>query len=133
MPGDYTRVSFDPENVFSGVHKQQGRVSLDSEFNEFEEILDRQSRAEMFDIVGQAVVPVTTKHGFEIGVNGAGKLTIGIGRNYVDGILAECFGDMSDPAKTGRDDTLGGVHGPDAVVYDQQPFFYQPGFPQLPA
>src|SRR4051794_24980914 len=99
MPGDYTSVNFDSGNAFSGVHKQQGRVSLDSEFNEFEEILDRRSRAEMFDIVGQAVVPATTKDGFHIALDASAKeLTIGIGRNYVDGILAECFGDMSDPS-----------------------------------
>ena len=44
MSGDYTRVSFDPIKTFSGVHKQQGRVSVDSEFNEWEEILDRTRR-----------------------------------------------------------------------------------------
>ena len=45
MSGDYTRFTFDPVNVFSGVRKQQGRVSLDSDFNEFEAILDRRDRA----------------------------------------------------------------------------------------
>lgn len=130
MPGDYTRFSFNPARGFSGVRKQQGRVSLDSDFNEFEEILDRRDRAEMYDIVGQAVVPLTTQDGFEISV-AAGKLMIGIGRAYVDGILAECFGDLSNAAATVRDDRLGGVTGPGPVAYDKQPFFYQPGFPAL--
>jgi nitrous oxidase accessory protein NosD len=133
MGGDYTRVTFDAVNAFSGVHKQQGRVSLDSDFNEFEEILDRSSRARMYDTVGQAVVPLTTQHAFEILVNAAGTLTIGVGRAYVDGILAECFGDMSDPTATLRDDTLGGVVGPQPVAFDKQPFFYQPNFPALSA
>ena len=52
MSGDYTRFTFDPAKVFSGVHKQQGRVSLDADFNEFEEILDRRDRSEMYDTVG---------------------------------------------------------------------------------
>src|SRR5579884_1094575 len=110
MGGDYTRVRFDPVKQFSGVRKQQGRVSLDSDFNEFEAILDRRRRAQMYDTVGRAVVPKTTPNGFKIGVSG-GHLTIGIGRAYVDGILAECFGDLSDAAKTVRDDVLGGVVG----------------------
>ncbi|MGZ6968747.1 MAG: DUF6519 domain-containing protein [Acidimicrobiia bacterium] len=133
MAGDHTRFTFDALDGFSGVHKQQGRVSLDADFNEFEEILDRRSRAEMYDIVGEAVVPLTTLHGFEILVDANNALTIGVGRAYVDGILAECFGDMSNPANTDRDDKLGGVHGQAPVKYDKQPFFYQPNFPTLAA
>jgi hypothetical protein len=132
MGGDYTRFTFDPVKGFSGVHKQQGRVSLDSNFNELEEILDRRDRAEMYDTVGQAVVPMTTPHGFEIGVNGAGKLTIGQGRMYVDGILAECFGDLTDPTKTTFDVDIGNLVGNDPLVFDAQPFWYtKPPFPPL--
>ncbi len=136
MGGDYTRFTFDAAKGFSGVRKQQGRVSLDSEFNEFEAILDRRDRAETYDTVGQAVVPLMTPHGFEIGVNNAGKLTIGIGRAYVDGILTECFGDVFTAAATVRDDHLGGVVGPGPILYDQQPFAYAsnpyvPSFPGL--
>ena len=134
MAGDYTRDTFDPFKLFSGLHKQQGRVSLDSEFNEFENILDRRDRAEMYDVWGlwgAAIVPLTTPNAFQIAVNGAGQLTIGIGRVYVDGILAECFGDISNPLTTVRDDHLGGIDGSGPVIYDQQPFFYQPNYPAL--
>jgi hypothetical protein len=136
MAGDYTRDTFDPFKLFSGLHKQQGRVSLDSEFNEFENILDRRDRAEMYDVWGlwgEAIIPLTTPNGFQIAVNGAGQLTIGIGRAYVDGILAECFGDISNPLTTVRDDHLGGIDGSGPVIYEQQPFFYQPAFPALSA
>lgn len=133
MAGDYTRFSFDATQTYSGVHQQQGRVSLDAEFNEFEEILDRRSRSEMFDTVGQAVVPLTTPHGFEIGIDGTGALTIGIGRLYVDGVQAECFGDLSNPAATVRDDLVGGIVGSGPVGYAAQPFVYQPGYPALSA
>ena len=67
MSGDYTKLSFDPIKVFSGVHKQQGRVSLDSEFIEFEEILDRRDRATTWDTFSQSVTPMTTPAGFQIG------------------------------------------------------------------
>ena len=128
MAGDYTRYTFDPVKGFSGVHKQQGRVSLDSSANEFEEILDRRDRAEMFDTVGAAVYPVPippapAAGGFSIGVAG-GKLTIGQGRMYVDGILVECFGDMTDPAKADFDWRMNDLVGQAPLVYDLQPFFY---------
>lgn len=133
MAGDYTRFTFDPTKGFSGVLKQQGRVSLDSGANEFEEILDRRDRAEMYDTVGPAVYPMTTPDAFKIGVSG-GKLTIGQGRLYVDGILAECFGDMSDPdpSKTDFDAHMNDLVGKLPLFYDQQPFFYTvPPFPAL--
>jgi hypothetical protein len=131
MSGDYTRFTFDPVKGFSGLLKQQGRVSLDADFNEFEEILDRRSRAEMYDVIGQAVVPETTPHGFEISFSG-GNLAIGRGRAYVDGILAECFGDLT--AGSLLDPNLNGVHGPDTpgIAYDKQPFHYSiPAYPAL--
>lgn len=124
MAGDYTRFTFDPIKAFSGVRKQQGRVSLDSDANEFEEILDRRDRAEMYDTVGQAVYPHTTPHAFEILVGPGGKLTIGQGRMYLDGILAECFGDMTNPANTNFDEHMNDLVGKDPLLYDQQPFFY---------
>ena len=34
MPGDYSRVTFKRENLYSGVLKQQGRVQLDADDNE---------------------------------------------------------------------------------------------------
>lgn len=132
MGGDYTRFTFDPVKGFSGVHKQQGRVSLDSDFNELEEILDRRDRAETYDTVGQAVVPMTTPDGFAIGVNGAGDLTIGQGRMYVDGILAECFGDLSDPTNATFMPNIGYVQGNDPLAFENQPFWYtNPPFPSL--
>ncbi len=91
MSGDHTRFSFDPHNGFSGVWQQQGRVSLEADFNEFEEVLDRLRRVGTYDTVGAGVVPVSTRHGFEIRVK-PDAFTIGVGRAYVDGIQVECFG-----------------------------------------
>ncbi len=129
MSGDYTKFSFKPTRGFSGVHKQQGRVSLDSDFNEFEEILDRRDRAEMLDTLGEpagvAVVPLTAVGGFEIGMDSGGHPTIGNGRAYVDGILVECFGDLSRKAPTGYDSRLGEVRGQGALAFAKQPFYYK--------
>ena len=134
MGGDYTRYTFDPVKGYSGVLKQQGRVSLDSSANELEEILDRRDRAEMYDTVGQAVYPLTTPTAFQIGVGLFGQLTIGQGRLYVDGILAECFGDMSAPANTNFDEHMNDLVGIDPLDYDKQPFFYsKPLYPALSA
>ncbi len=134
MSGDYSRLTFDPRRGFSGVRKQQGRVSLDSDFNELEAILDRRDRATSYDTLGPAVYPATTPDGFKIGLAGAGKITIGPGRAYVDGIGAECFGDLSDlvdPAKSPFDPHLGNRVGVAPLAYESQPFFYAPGYPTV--
>ena len=39
MSGDYTRFTFDPLKRYSGVLMQQGRVQLDSDWNEEIDIL----------------------------------------------------------------------------------------------
>lgn len=130
MSGDYTRFTFDPAKVFSGVHKQQGRVSLDADFNEFEEILDRRDRSEMYDTVGHAVVPATTPDGFKIAVTG-GKLTIGVGRMYVDGLQPECFGDLSPAAAASYDGALGNLIASSPLLFEDQPFHYANAFPGI--
>src|SRR3989338_4493629 len=100
MSGDYSRVRFDPRIDLSGVQMQQGRVQLDSDWNEWVAVLDRRLRAESVDtfgvhvtpgITGVAVVSPQTPDAFEILAAG-GNITIGRGRMYVDGLLAENHG-----------------------------------------
>ena len=88
MAGDYTRFTFRPERDHAGVLMQQGRVQLDADWNELVELIDRRLRAETVDVVGRCAVPRQTPTGFEILAAGGGY-TIGIGRAYVDGLLAE--------------------------------------------
>ena len=52
MSGDYSRVRFDPRIDLSGVLMQQGRVQLDSDWNEWVAVLDRRLRAESVDTFG---------------------------------------------------------------------------------
>jgi hypothetical protein len=91
MSGDYSRKRFDPEKHFQGVLRQQGRVDLDADWNEYIDIQDRRWRAETIDVIGRCGVPAETPDGFKIQVSG-GQLAIGQGRIYVDGFLAENHG-----------------------------------------
>src|ERR1044071_5884264 len=86
MSGDYSRVRFDPKNDFGAVLMQQGRVHLDSDWNEWAALLDRRWRAETVDIIGRGTVPKETPEGFRIQIATA-DLTIGRGGIYVGGPL----------------------------------------------
>jgi hypothetical protein len=91
MSGDYSRKRFNPENHYQGVLRQQGRVDLDADWNEYIDLQDRRWRAETIDVIGRCGVPSETPDGFKIAV-AAGELTVGQGRIYVDGFLAENHG-----------------------------------------
>ena len=117
MSGDYSRQRFDPNNDFSGVLQQQGRVQLDADWNELINILDRRLRAETTDIIGRGVVPNETPAGFQIQLAG-GVLTIGRGRIYVDGLLAENHG----KAPLEFDPVLAEQRGTLPVPYNEQPY-----------
>ena len=49
MGGDYSRDDFNPKNNFSQVLMQQGRIQLDSDWNEQAKITDRRLRALALD------------------------------------------------------------------------------------
>jgi hypothetical protein len=123
MSADFSRQTFDPKNDFSAVLMQQGRVQLDADWNELVEILNRRWRAETIDIIGRCVVPTETPEGFQIQA-AEGKLTIGRGRIYVDGLLAENHG--SGDLKF--DSVLAELRGAGPVEFDKQP--YQPSLPE---
>lgn len=125
MSGDYSRQRFNPRNNFSGVFQQQGRVQLDADWNELVEILDRRLRAETVDIMGRCVVPRETENGFKIVISD-GNLTIGCGRIYVDGLLAENHGYKSndvDLPKGFFDTVLAEKRGEDPISYTEQPYY----------
>src|SRR5262245_49061531 len=130
MSSDISRQRFNPTNDFSSVLMQQGRVQLDADWNEWNEILDRRFRAETIDIIGRGTVPKETQHGFEIGIDANNNLTIGLGRIYVDGLLAENHGEpppVFDPvlAEVRGSDPDKEPPDPNAqpVLYHKQPYF----------
>src|ERR1035438_7441346 len=131
MAGDYTRFRYNPLTDTTGVQMQQGRVLMDQDWNEYVQLQDRRWRAETMDIMGRAVVPIDTKTAFEILIGGT-SFTIGIGRMYVDGLLAENHGiDPTKPAKRIYDPILGELVGTAPIPYEQQPYY--PVFPPFPA
>ena len=89
MKGDFTRWSFRPQQHYHGVLKQQGRVDLDSDWNEQGAIVSHRIETEALDVIGACGAPEGNA-GFVIQAasNGA-NLTISAGRAYVDGILCE--------------------------------------------
>jgi hypothetical protein len=132
MSFDNSRFTFNPRNDYSGVVMQQGRVQLDSDWNEWLAQLTRRFQASTLDILGRAVYPATTPHAFEITASspaGTNTLLIGPGRMYVDGLLAENHGDPGaaqwDPALAEMSDApqpplVSATTG--AIDYTNQPY-----------
>jgi hypothetical protein len=89
---DTSRFTFDPTQNYNGVVMEQGRVQLDSDWNAWLSQLNRRIQAGTLDIMGRAVYPITTPFAFLISFDASGNLTIGPGRYYVDGLLAENHG-----------------------------------------
>lgn len=130
MGTDFSKVRLNALLDYAGVHLKQGAVLLDSDANELMDILDRRIRALASDVLGRATVSSTTPDAFKITMAGGG-LEIGIGRLYVDGLLAECHGArpaILAPADRVFDDLLGEPKFAKPVPYAAQP--YQP--PQQP-
>ncbi len=113
---------------------EQGRVQLDSDWNEWLAQLTRRDQAETLDRAGRAAYPATTPFAFLMSFDASGKLTIGPGRMYVDGLVAENHGDPTtvvwDPALGEMSNTPQPPPGTEtgAVDYTAQP--YLPGVTQ---
>src|SRR5215218_5807718 len=123
MGGDYTRFTFKPQRDHAGVLMQQGRVQLDSDWNEWVEMIDRRLLAETLDLSGRRCgVPRTTPHGFRIGRDADDRLKIGRGRIYVDGILVENHG-TGDPE---IEPVWREVRGEHRIPYREQPYLRPP-------
>ena len=102
MSFDKSRSTFRPWRDYFGVVMQQGRVQLDSDWNEWLAEFARRIQAGTLDILGVSGVPSTTPSGFKITASGSSSISIGPGRIYVDGLLAENHGVLKtaqwDPA-----------------------------------
>jgi hypothetical protein len=93
MKGDFSRWTFRQQQHYHGVLKQQGRVDLDSDWNEQGAITSHRIETEALDVIGQAGAPQDDA-GFMIqavddGTKKGVNLSISTGRAYVDGILCE--------------------------------------------
>ena len=88
MKGDFSRQTFRKNRHYSGVLMQQGRVQLDSDFNEQGAITRYRDETEATDVIGQSGTP-RAGTGFQIAISGSSDVRIGGGHYYVDGILCE--------------------------------------------
>jgi len=93
MKGDFTRFTNDPSKGYSGVLMQQGRVSVDADWNEQLEVTSDRARSTNVDVIGDAGLawsldPSSPSDSFEI-VTTATLVRVRPGRAYVDGILVE--------------------------------------------
>nr|WP_294510145.1 DUF6519 domain-containing protein [uncultured Rhodopila sp.] len=127
MSGDYSRFGFDPTRNYASVLLQQGRPLTDRDWNDQSVLTARRDQAAAFDTMGQAVVPASTPGGFAISFDSTGKLQIGRGRMYVDGLLVENHG----TGLQSFDPVLGENFGGSPTPYSAQP--YMPNAPALPA
>lgn len=106
MKADLSRQTFDPKKRYSGVLMQQGRVQLDAEWNEQQEIHQYRAQTGAEDVIGPRGTPIDHDGGatgFEITARD-GTLFIGGGHIYVDGIL--CVNDSEDPLSFERQPDL---------------------------
>src|SRR5918998_1063539 len=97
MKADLSRQTFDPEKRYSGVLMQQGRVLLDSEWNEQQEIHQHRGESGAEDVIGPGGAPIGEDGkatGFGITAQD-GRLHIGGGHIYVGGV--HCVNDSEDP------------------------------------
>lgn len=92
MHGDFSKFGFRPDQRYSAVLAQQGRVQLDSEANEHTLIQLHHARTLATDLIGPHGGP-SSELGFKISTidapNELPDLKIEGGRYYVDGILVD--------------------------------------------
>ncbi|WP_158860373.1 DUF6519 domain-containing protein [Lunatibacter salilacus] len=94
MKGDFSRITGikAKRKHYSGLLKQQGRVQLDSDWNELISIIAHQRGIRTIDAIGECGAPIHNS-GFEILHPGGGllpeDLLIAAGRFYVGGLLCE--------------------------------------------
>ena len=69
MKGDFSLLGFDPESQYTGVRHQQGRVLLDRDWNDAQEIEATWRNAVAADAFGPNVlaVPAASSSAFQIG------------------------------------------------------------------
>jgi hypothetical protein len=108
MKGDFTRFTFNPRKHYSSVRMQQGRVQLDSDSNEFVDIMLHRDRTMTRDLIGGSGGPEDDA-GFKLICHPSnasttlekefleqhnvdfksGDFVIGKGRYYINGLLCE--------------------------------------------
>ena len=101
MGGDYSRLRFDRRKHYAAVLLQQGRVLLDSDFNEGGAIRDHLWRTFVRDVLGSCAFPRDDDGGAGFAVTTDGRsVTIGAGHAWIDGLLCEVEADTDAEAQS---------------------------------
>ena len=118
MRGDFSKLPFNPKKHFSSVRMQQGRVLLDSDWNEQVDIQGHLSETTHADIIGQSGGPQGDA-GFGISIDDGNEnnLLIGCGRYYVNGVLAVNEEEVSFEQQTDLPDAEQPADRGDYLVY----------------
>jgi hypothetical protein len=126
--GDFTRDTFHRSKHFLRVLTQQGRVSIEADWNEQTSILVHHQRTLARDIFGEHGASAASPRGFEISALGtasgpAQDFRIGGGRYYVQGLLCEVEA-PSMPVIGPAQNLPAGQHGValPALTLDGRPF-----------
>lgn len=96
MKGDFSRFTYNPLNNYLSVLKQQGRVEIDSDWNEQSEIILENFRRAVCDILGPFTIPTNPDSNFDnlkalsisdfkVGAGGIIDFKIGSGYVYIGG------------------------------------------------
>ena len=94
MRGDISRINLEQARRYSSVRMQQGRVQLDSDWNEQVDILDKLRRQLVRDVIGEACIPEDSESEGALEVTeGAGELHVAPGRIWIDGVRCEVDGE----------------------------------------
>ncbi|MBT8055550.1 MAG: hypothetical protein KJO72_01310 [Gammaproteobacteria bacterium] len=93
--GDFTRDTFDPANHYSRVFLQQGRVSIDADFNEQVSILHHYQRLFTTAVIGPHAAPWGRPNDFEVHVKEE-EFLVTRGMYFVNGLLC-----VNDQVRTG--------------------------------
>lgn len=87
MKADLTRLTFRTDKHYRSVRMQQGRVQMDADWNEQQDILNHRIETETEDTLGYSAGPLKNP-GFTLSSTGK-NITIGAGQYYVEGLLCE--------------------------------------------
>jgi hypothetical protein len=111
MKGDFSRTTFGRSRHYRKVLQQQGRVHVDADWNEAQDIDTYLRDAAAHDVIGFPGSP-SMHAGFAIGVNGlATDLTISAGRLFVDGVMCENEANVALSAQPDLPPASGGLAG----------------------
>lgn len=105
MKGDFSKWDFDPKRNFNGVLQQQGKVLLDSDWNEHERITNHWQDQAGRDVIGTkvAAVPASMPDSFKVqsalvplDMTSPVELMITPGHLWADGLLVYLKGEAPD-------------------------------------